>query len=135
MVGWVSSQEKHFCFFFCFFFLLYLYEMMADTKTYCWNHFPIYVKSNTLLYILNLYSYICFIYNSIKQGKISLFARISLLNFQMVFLFVFCSNQDLRLRELQVFPVGWVWVFHPLLQIKFILIQQQNYWFTQPVPP
>ena len=41
---------------FSFFFLLYLYEKINVTRTYCGNHFSIYINQTIMLYALNLHS-------------------------------------------------------------------------------
>ena len=43
-------KEKYFSF------ILYLFEIMDVHKTYCGNHFMIYLSKSITLYTLNLYS-------------------------------------------------------------------------------
>ena len=46
--------------------ILYLYEMMDSHRTYCGNHFKIYVSQIIMLYILNLHSAVIAVIISIK---------------------------------------------------------------------
>ena len=64
-------------------------------KTYCDNHFTIYINQTTMLHILNLYSGICQLFlNKTKKKKTTSFSFpcLSLYNFTgSSFLYNFCS--------------------------------------------
>ena len=72
---WVLITRRIFLSFFVssfFFFLLYLYEKIDVSWTYCGNHFTIYVIQIIMLYALSLYAdvYILFFNKTEKPSKI-----------------------------------------------------------------